>query len=75
MYTRKLEDYWLVWTEGHEWPELLASESMAKDRAEHLAKDRIGYVVHLCRVESVGTIMIPNNRNVSGQMADAAAIN
>ena len=70
MSERKLDSYYAVWTEGHEWPELFYNRGMAKDRAEHLARDRIGHTVHVCRFESVGTVMYPANRNVSGLMED-----
>ena len=70
MNTRKIEDYYAVWTDGHAWPELFYNREAAKARAEHLARDKIGHTVHICQFESVGTVMYPANRNVSGLMAD-----
>lgn len=70
MSDRNLEGFYAVWVDGHEWPELFYNDKMAKDRAEHLARDVIGYTVHVCKFESVGTVSYPANRNVSGLMSD-----
>lgn len=71
MNTRKIDDYWLVWAEGLDWPEQFADETAAKRRAKVLAHNRLGYTVHVCRLNSVGTIMIPHNPNLAGVMVDA----
>lgn len=68
MNTRNLDDYYAVWTDGHEWPELFADLQMAKDRARHLSRDKLGHTVHVCRFQSVGTISIPHNLNLDGVM-------
>gem|GEM_PF-5912072 len=66
---RDITDYWLVWQSGMDWPEQFGNETMARDRVARLAKARIGYTVHLCKLQSVGTMMIPMNVNVDGVMA------
>jgi hypothetical protein len=73
---RTIADFWLVWYQGMEWPALFASERAAKEQAAIFAKgDGLGYTVHLCRLDTVGTIMVPHNPSVSGRMADAVTAN
>lgn len=68
---RALSDYWAVWAQGHEWPELFADEDMARERARHLAADLLGRTVHLLRFDTVGSIMFPNTPEISGRMVAA----
>lgn len=71
---RTIGDFWAVWYQGMEWPALFASEESAKQQAVIFAKQSLGYTVHLCRLDPVGTIMVPHNPSVSGRMSDTETV-
>lgn len=72
MEHRTFDGFWFVWHEGMDWPDKFGSEQMAKDRARRLASESLGRTVHVCKLQSVGTLMIPHNPSASGIMAGAA---
>jgi hypothetical protein len=66
--TRNINEFWAVWHEGMEWPQLLYSESMARERAHVLAKSCIGVTVHLLKFNIVGTACYPSEPKLTGQL-------
>lgn len=66
MERRDIDGYWLVWMDGDEWPQNLYSESMARDRMKTLARANPGRIVHICKLQSVGTMLLPDEMKTSG---------
>jgi hypothetical protein len=55
-----------------DWPDKLYNKDMAKDRARRLASETLGRTVHVCQLQSVGTLMMPHNPSASGVMREDA---
>jgi hypothetical protein len=72
MERRALDGYWFVWHDGMDWPDKLYNKDMAKDRARRLASETLGRTVHVCQLQSVGTLMMPHNPSASGVMREDA---
>lgn len=72
MEIRNVNGYWAVWHEGLEWPQLLYSESMAREKAHLLAKHNIGVTVHLLKFTSVGTACYPSEPKLTGELSRVA---
>lgn len=66
MERRVLDGYWLVWMDGEDWPQHFYSESMARDKMKTLARSNPGRVVHICKLQSVGTMLLPDEMKTSG---------
>lgn len=66
---RNCNSFWAVWKHGLDWPELFASEELAKDRAHSLARSAIGDTVHLLKLTSVGAATYPATPQLSGGLA------
>lgn len=69
---REVTDFWAVWKEGFEWPQLFSHEGMARNKAEQIAKENVGQTVHLMRINSVGTVEYPTEARRSGLLCDLA---
>lgn len=55
----KLDEFWYVWVEGTgQWPKAFHSEPMARDQADTLSRQNLGSVVHICKLQSVGTTLL-----------------
>lgn len=68
MEKRNLCDFWAVWHDGMEWPQLLYSEQMARDRVHMVAKQCIGTTVHLVKFSSEGTACYPSSPKLTGAL-------
>jgi hypothetical protein len=62
-------DFWGVWTQGFEQPELFLLESDAARRAYDLAQSNVGIKVHVLKMVSAGTVNYPNQPSVTGILA------
>ena len=71
MDRRNLNEFWAVWHDGMEWPQLFYSEAMARERTHMLAKQSIGATVHLLKFTSEGTACYPSSPMLTGALQAA----
>lgn len=69
MHDRNVDSFWAVWMDGKDWPELFASESLAKDRAHQLARQHVGREAHVLKMSSVGSAIYPATPTLNGVLS------
>ena len=63
--SRSIDGFWCTWVDGQDWPSWYYGESTAREAAKRLALSHPGRVVHVCDLNLVAKVRLPDSLEVT----------
>jgi len=66
--TDKTRVFWAIWQDKQDFPDLYQTKAFAVETIKKRARQNPGIKIHLMKIESIGTMLLPDKLKIDGEI-------